>query len=104
METQKTTNPALAALAKLQAGFWLSDKELKETVNYLESQDRRLSALQEENDKLKSVLNIFAKIGAKIDYPLDVPLIDFGNLEVTYADMVRCADVLYGKDRAAKDG
>lgn len=96
---QKATNPALAALSKLQAGFWLSDKELKETVSFLENQDSRIAALQDENDRLKAALAPFAKLGSLKLHTPDTPMLDYGNIQIVYGDFVKAANLLFEKDR-----
>lgn len=82
---------ALATLRLLQAGFWPDGKSIEAALKQIE-------ALQADNEKLRACLNPFAKMGAKIEHSLDMPaLIDYGNLQITGADLKRAAAVLYGK-------
>lgn len=90
MKTQ-TNDPALEVLNKVKSGYWPSGKELEAAADYLGKQDRRIEELQ-------AALNVFAKMGAKIEHSLDMPaLIDYGNLQITAADLKRAAAVLYQK-------
>lgn len=88
---------ALDVLNKIRGGFWPSDKELESAAAYLGKQERRIEELQ-------AALNVFAKMGAKIEHVEDMPaLIDYGNLQITAADLRRASDVLYGKGIAVSD-
>lgn len=88
-------DPALDVLNKIRGGFWPSDKELESAAAHLGKQERRIEELQ-------AALNPFSKMGAKIEHSIDMPaLIDYGNLQITAADLVKAAAVLYGKGLSA---
>jgi hypothetical protein len=97
-------NIAAAVIGLIEAGFWPPVKELQEAGVFLENQAARLKQLEEDNDRLKAALNPFAKFGAvsikmALVFPA-LPIVDYNNTQITYADLTRAAVVLYGKDLA----
>lgn len=91
MAQVKQTDIIGATLRLLQAGFWPDGKSIEAALKELEF-------LQRNNDQLKAGLLPFAKMGAKVIYSPDMPpLIDYQNLQISYSDLVKAADLLFGK-------